>query len=42
VTQVASLADITEFVKSLHPGDTVLIKGSRALGLENALEGLGA
>lgn len=40
IAKADALAEITEFVKSLHPGDTVLIKGSRALGLESALEGL--
>jgi UDP-N-acetylmuramyl pentapeptide synthase len=35
--QVESLEGVREFIKELQPGDTVLIKGSRALELERAL-----
>ena len=35
-----SLHDVTEFLRGLQPGDTVLIKGSRAMELEKALEPL--
>lgn len=35
-----SIQDVTEFLKQLQPGDVVLIKGSRALELEKALEPL--
>jgi UDP-N-acetylmuramoyl-tripeptide--D-alanyl-D-alanine ligase len=35
-----SLGDVTEFLKSLRPGDVVLVKGSRALELERAIEPL--
>lgn len=37
---VIDLNQIKSFVASMQDGDTVLIKGSRALGLERALEGL--
>lgn len=39
---VASLEDVTAFLETLSPGDTVLIKGSRALELERALKPLEA
>ncbi|MBS1704954.1 MAG: UDP-N-acetylmuramoyl-tripeptide--D-alanyl-D-alanine ligase [Armatimonadetes bacterium] len=42
-TQMASapsIEDITSVLLALQPGDTVLIKGSRALGLEKAVEAL--
>jgi len=35
--RVESLEGVREFIKELQPGDTVLIKGSRALELERAL-----
>ncbi len=35
-----SLSDVTRFLERLQPGDTVLIKGSRAMQLERALEPL--
>ncbi len=35
-----SLDEITDFLEALHPTDTVLIKGSRSLELERALEPL--
>lgn len=35
-----SLDDVTEFLQALRPGDLVLVKGSRALELERAVEGL--
>jgi len=34
------IADVTHFLAELKPGDTVLIKGSRAMQLERALEPL--
>ncbi len=34
----AGLHEITELVKSLQPGDVILIKGSRVLELERALD----
>lgn len=37
---VGEFDDVRRFLEGLKPGDTVLIKGSRALGLERALEGL--
>lgn len=36
-----SLDDVTSFLRTLEPGDTVLVKGSRALELERALVPLG-
>jgi UDP-N-acetylmuramoyl-tripeptide--D-alanyl-D-alanine ligase len=38
ITQVNRLEDISAFLKSLSKGDAVLVKGSRALELERALE----
>ena len=35
-----SIEEVAEFIRKAHPGDAVLIKGSRALELERALEGL--
>lgn len=35
-----SLSEVTEFLRTMQPGDVVLIKGSRALELEKALEPL--
>jgi UDP-N-acetylmuramoyl-tripeptide--D-alanyl-D-alanine ligase len=35
-----SIVDVAQFVRKAQPGDAVLIKGSRALELERALEGL--
>ena len=40
VSIAPSLEEVTAFLKSLQPGDVVLIKGSRALELEKALEPL--
>ncbi len=37
VAFAASLADVTEFLRTVRAGDVVLIKGSRALELEKAL-----
>ena len=34
---VSDLDGVREFLRQLQPGDTVLIKGSRALELEKAL-----
>jgi UDP-N-acetylmuramoyl-tripeptide--D-alanyl-D-alanine ligase len=34
----ASLENVSQFLSGLQPGDAVLLKGSRALGLERALE----
>jgi UDP-N-acetylmuramoyl-tripeptide--D-alanyl-D-alanine ligase len=34
------LSDVTEFLRSMKPGDVVLVKGSRALELEKALDPL--
>ena len=36
----SNLEEITEFLKSVAPGDVVLIKGSRALEMEKAIEPL--
>ena len=38
-TPTVDIDSVRTFLDSLEPGDTVLIKGSRALGLERALEG---
>ena len=37
VTFASSLADVTDFLRTVRAGDVVLIKGSRALELEKAL-----
>jgi UDP-N-acetylmuramoyl-tripeptide--D-alanyl-D-alanine ligase len=39
VRHTSSLEDVRAFLKSARPGDLVLVKGSRALGLERALPG---
>ncbi|HXH60665.1 MAG TPA: UDP-N-acetylmuramoyl-tripeptide--D-alanyl-D-alanine ligase [Fimbriimonadaceae bacterium] len=38
--QEYDLSEVVRFLDGVRPGDTVLIKGSRALGLERALEAL--
>ena len=40
VRSAASLDEVTEFLRALRPGDVVLIKGSRALELEKAVDPL--
>jgi UDP-N-acetylmuramoyl-tripeptide--D-alanyl-D-alanine ligase len=37
ISVARSLDDVTEFLRALQPGDVVLVKGSRALELEQAL-----
>jgi UDP-N-acetylmuramoyl-tripeptide--D-alanyl-D-alanine ligase len=39
VRHTSSLEDVRAFLESARPGDLVLVKGSRALGLERALPG---
>ncbi len=40
ISTALTLDDIAAFVLALQPGDAVLIKGSRALGMEKALDAL--